>query len=173
MKNNSSVSVAWSMSHSLFAVLTMKLHMYDWKKFICGSKYVGLDILGQSNEDKTVSQKTDWCIAQASANIWSIFECRSNSVCTINKLNPLFGSDDIVRCLCIIFFSCFHLIFRIVVIFIVPHCQNTQSIDLSHSDWHVHACMKNKQRDSASFYVCCHCRENGFFAMLFSLLSTA
>lgn len=163
MKNNSSVSVAWSMPHSLFAVFTMKLHMYVWKKFICGSEYVGLDILGQSNEDKTVSQKTDWCIAQASANIWSIFECRSNSVCTINKLNPLFGSDDIVRCLCIIFFSCFHLIFQIVVIFIVPHCQNTQSIDLSHSDWHVHACMKNKQRDSASFYVCCHCRENGIF----------
>lgn len=100
---------------------------------------------------------------QASANIWSIFGCRSNSVCTINKLNPLFGSDDIVRCLCIIFFRCFHLIFRIVVIFIAPHCQNTQSIDLSHGDWHVHACMKNKHRESASFYVCCHCRENGFF----------
>lgn len=111
---------------------------------------------------------------QVSANIWSIFECRSNSVCTINKLNPLFGSDDIVRCLCIIFSRCFHLIFQIVVIFNAPHCQNTQSIDLSHGDWHVHACMKNKQKESASFYVCCHCRENGFFiAMLFSLLSTA
>lgn len=111
---------------------------------------------------------------QASANIWSIFECRSNSVCTINKLNPLFGSDDIVRCLCIIFFRCFHLIFRIVVIFIAPHCQNTQSIDLSHGDWHVHACMKNKQRERVPRFMCVVIAEKmDFFAMLFSLLSTA
>lgn len=52
------------MPHSLFAVFNMKLHMYAWKKIICGSEYVGLDILGQSNEDKTVSQKTDWCMHQ-------------------------------------------------------------------------------------------------------------
>lgn len=36
--------------------LETKNHMWVG---IRGSEYVGLDILGQSNEDKTVSQKTD------------------------------------------------------------------------------------------------------------------
>lgn len=43
LKNNSSVSVAWSMPHSLFAVFIMKLHMYTRKKIYMwvGIRWVG------------------------------------------------------------------------------------------------------------------------------------